>query len=273
MYAIDFEYDGIYLSDFGMIICNFDDSSGSTTVSAGSKITFNTVPMHKGKRYGLTGTQYDECITATFSIAKNPCNIDDFSNMKITNDEARDIMRWLNRREFLKFQIFDEDENDRDACYYDASFNIEKVKIGGELFGFTLTMETNRPFGYGEEQIFVYDMKAGTEYILFDISDEIGYIYPNLVITCKADGDLTLKNLTEDCLMEIKGCKAGEVITIDGNAQIISTTYDSHAIYDDFNFEFFRIGNEFNDRENVITSSLACTLEIKYEPIIKDTPE
>ena len=65
MYAIDFSYDKNFLSDFGMVICSFDSPSGTQTVSAGSKITFNTVPMHNGKKYSLTGTQYDECITAT----------------------------------------------------------------------------------------------------------------------------------------------------------------------------------------------------------------
>lgn len=274
MYAVDFEYDGQYLSDYGFIICSFDGASGSETVSAGSKITFNTVPMHNGKKYSLTGTQYDECITTTFSIAKNPCHYDFFEDMKITNDEYRDLMRWLNRREFLKFQIFDEDENTRDACYYEASFNVEKVLISGMLYGLTLTMETNKPFGYGEEQEFVYEIdNVSNEHILYDVSDEIGYLYPDMVITCNADGNLTLTNETEECSMIINNCSVGEVITIDGDAQIISTSYDSHAIYDDFNFEFFKIGNTFDNRDNVITASLPCTLEIKYEPIIKDIPK
>ena len=280
MYAIDFEYDGQYLSDYGFIICDFDGSSSSETVSAGSKITFNTVPMHKGKRYSLTGTQYDECITTTFSIGKKMCKCYDYEDMKITNDEYRDLMRWLNRNEFLKFQIFDENENTRDACFYEASFNVEKILINGLLYGLTLTMTTNKPFGYGEEQVFVFNLnsKNNKECILYDISDEIGYTYPDMIIKCEEDGVLQLTNVTfstgkDTHLMQIKGCKVGEVITIDGNTQIISSTYDSHNIYDDFNFEFFRIGNTFNNRENVIKSSLACTLEIKYTPIIKDIPE
>lgn len=43
MYALDFEYDGQYLSDYGFIICDFNSSSGADIVSAGSMITFNTV--------------------------------------------------------------------------------------------------------------------------------------------------------------------------------------------------------------------------------------
>ena len=269
----DFSYDNIYLSDFGMIICSFDGTSGSETVSAGSKITFNKVSMDKGKTYSLTGTQYDECIQATFTIAKNPCKHNDNDQMKITNDEYRDLMRWLNRKEFLRFQIFDEDEEFRDACYFNASFNIDKVLIGGKLYGLTLTMETDKPFGYGEEQKFTYTINdTSKNYILYDVSDEIGYIYPNVTIKCMSDGDLTITNETEDCIVTIKNCSVGEVITMNGKAQIITSSYNSHAIYDDFNFEFFKIGNSFDNRENVITASLPCMLEIIYEPIIKDIP-
>ena len=274
MYSTSFFYAGIELVDFGFIICSFDGSSGSTTVSAGSKITFNTVPVDKGRKYSLTGTQYDECIQSTFSIAKNPCKNLSNEEMRITNDEYRDIMRWLNRREFLKFQIFDESDNTRDACYFNASFNVEKVLIGGQLYGLTLTMTTDKPFGYGEEQIFTFNItNTSNSYVLYDVSDEIGQTYPNITITCNESGNLILTNETEDCVMVINNCSKGEVITINGEVQIITSSSSSHAIYDDFNFEFFKIGNTYDNRENIITSTLPCTLEIKYTPIIKDTPE
>lgn len=274
MYAYNFSYGDIYLSDFGMVICSFDSSSGSTTVSAGSRITFNKTSVNKGRKYSLTGTQYDECIQATFSIAKNPCTSIGDDLMRITNDEYRDLMRWLNRKEFLKFQIFDESEKDRDACYFNASFNVEKILVGGVLYGLTLTMETDKPFGYGEEQMFIYDISdTNQKYILYDVSDEIGYTYPDVTITCNESGNLTLTNESEDCVVVINGCTKGEVISLNGETQIISSSSSNHAIYDDFNFEFLRIGNTFDNRENIITATLPCTLKITYEPIIKDTPE
>ena len=128
MYALDFEYDGQYLSDYGFIICSFSGSSGADTVSAGSTVTFNKVSRHSGKKYGLTSTQYDECIEATFCIGKDP-SVYGKDSMQITNDEYRDLMRWLNRREFLKFQLLGGDDYDGETCYYEASFNIGKIKI------------------------------------------------------------------------------------------------------------------------------------------------
>lgn len=270
MYACDFEYDGQYLSDYGFIICSFGGTSDFDTGSAGSRITFNTVPRHRGRMYGLTGTQYDECITATFHICKNPEKYDD---LRITNDEYRDIMRWLNRHEFLRFQVLNEDGKEQEACYYESSFNVDKIMINKVLYGLELTMETNKPFGYGQELSVSWDISdTAKTYVLSDMSDEIGYTYPSMVITCNCAGDLAVYNETENCTMVIKNVSAGEVITIDGATHIMESSLSSHKIYDDFNFEFFRIGNTINNRNNRISVSLPCKLELTYSPIIKDTP-
>ncbi len=272
MYACDFEYDGQYLSDYGFIICNFGGTSDFDTVSAGSKITFNTVSRHRGKIHSLVGTQYDECITSTFQICKNP---EKHSDMHITNNEYRDIMRWLNRNEFLKFQVLYEDDREQDACFYEASFNIDKILINKVLYGLELTMETNKPFGYGQEITVSWDISnsdIAKTYVLSDMSDEIGYTYPTMVITCTKAGDLSIRNETENCTMVIKNVSSGEVITVDGSTGIIESSMESHKIYDDFNFEFFRIGNTISNRNNKISVSIPCNLELTYAPIIKDTP-
>lgn len=274
MRAIDFEYDNQYLSDYGFIICDFNFSSGANEMDAGSTITFNKISRHSGKKYSLSSTQYDECITTSFDICKNP-DIYDPEDMEISNDEYRDIMRWLNRREFLKFQVIDDgnDNFERDTCYYNASFNIDKIKINEKLYGMRLTMETDKPFGYGQEQSVSWTFSdSNVSKILSDISDEIGYIYPTVIITINRNGDLSLYNELENCTTVIKNCKVGEVITLNGDTQIITTTYASHDICNDFNFEFFRIGNTINNRNNRISVSLPCNVVIKYTPIIKDTP-
>ena len=107
MYAIDFEYDGQYLSDYGFIICDFNSSYGIAEASAGSVITFNKIQRDNGRKYGLSSTQYSECVSATFDICKND-DIWERDQLEITNDEYRDLMRWLNRREFLSFQLVDD---------------------------------------------------------------------------------------------------------------------------------------------------------------------
>lgn len=270
MYSLNFEYDGNYLSDFGFIVCAFDYSSGTTNVSAGSEISFNTVSRNSGKHYGLTSTTYDSCIRAEFDICKNPELHDDLT---ISNDEYRDLMRWLNRRKFLPFRIENEDDTVSDTCYYDASFNIEKIKIAEKLCGLHLTMETNRPFGYGATVKNTWSISdTATVCKLYDISDEIGEIYPDVEITVNEDGNLTVYNELTDCTMYIANCTNGEVITIHGLSQIIESSVSGHDIANDFNFIFLKIGNTIDDRLNEITVSLACDLTISYAPIIKDSP-
>lgn len=268
MYATDFEYDEQRLSDYGFIVCNFDFQSGADTVKAGSEITFNLTPYRKGESYWLQNTQYDECIQSTFDICKNP---DIYDDLKITNDEYRDIMRWLNRKEFLRFRIVDY-YNEFDTCYYDASFNIEKITISEILYGLRLSITTDKPFGYGEEQRTYWEVTDTSKiYKINDISDEIGFTYPKLSIVCQESGTLNITNLTTNLTTTIKNCSTNEIITIDSKNQIITSSLDSHKIYDDFNFEFFKLQNTFDNRTNEITISIPCTIEILYSPIIKDS--
>lgn len=93
-----------------------------------------------------------------------------------------------------------------------------------------------------------------------------------MIITCNANGDLSIYNELENCTMVIKNCSVGEVISIDGESQTIKTSSDSHDICNDFNYEFFRIGNTIDNRSNRISVSKPCQVVIKYTPIIKDTP-
>lgn len=269
MNAVDFEYDGQYLNDFGFIICDFNDTSGTNITSAGSNISFKKVSRYGGNIHSLTSTQYEECIEAVFDICKDP---DVYDDLEISNDEFRDLMRWLNRKEFLKFRISDPDL-DYDTCYYNASFNIEKIKVAEKLYGLRLTMETDKPFGYGLEQRMKWDFsEIKPSHVFNDMSDEIGFIYPSIVVTCKDSGNLEISNDLCNTTTRIKNCTNGEVLTMNAETQIISSSIESHKISEDFNYEFFCIGNTYDNRRNTITASLPCTLEIIYTPIIKDIP-
>lgn len=269
MCSYDFEYDGRYLSEFGFIICDFSHSSGPDSVTAGSNISFNTVSRTDGKKRNLVGTKYGDCISASFDICKNPDEHDD-AEMKVTDYEFREMMRWLNRREFLPFQVFDDDDPGKDRCYFNASFNIEKIVMDDTLIGLRLSMETDSPFGYGDKQESTWEIDDNS-IVYTDVSDEIGYIYPELEITCGAAGTLQLNNDRMDTPMIIANCSAGEVISIDGEAQIITSSVSAHKIMDDFNFNFFKIINSYDNRINVISSSIPITIKMSYVPYIKNS--
>lgn len=266
MYVLDFEYDGRYLSEYGFIICDFNSPSGANVVNAGSKITLNTVSRNNGRRRSLTSIQYDDCIRATFDICKNP---DIFSDLTVTNEEFRDLMRWLNRKRFLPFQFLREGFLEHDCCFYNATFNVDKIEINSILYGLRLTMETDMPYGYGSDH--KATLSAG-ENEIYVYGDDIGYIFPNMIITCNSSGDLKITNNTYGGEMVIKNCVAGEVITVYGDQKIIQSSLDSHAIYNDFNFEFLHLGNDIRNRKNSISVNIQCSISLTYKPILKDAP-
>lgn len=262
MKVYDFEYDGQLLSDKGLMICKFD-SSGVETVSNGSELTFNTVPTLNGTRHELTSVEYEDCLTTTFQICKNPCIYE--AEEEISLEEVRDIMRWLNRKGFHKFILINDEYID---TYFEASFNVSRIEVGGVIRGFELEMFTNSPFAFQEAvKLDIKNIVNNGKKLLISKSDEEGYIYPQMEITIDAAGDLEIYNDLDDRTMLIKNCKKGEVITL--NYPIIKTSLASHKIQNDFNWKFFRIARTYEEDANNLTISIPCTIKMTYSPVIK----
>ena len=270
MRSIDFEYDGRCLSDYGFTICTFGGVPGPERVDAGSVITFNQVATISGAKHRLTSAKYDTCYQAAFDICKCTDNDED---MIISGPELRMIMRWLNRREFLPVRFYSDNDEIDNVCYFNASFNIQQIVHDDRLYGLELTMFTDSPFGYSQKVEF--DMAftlSHTSETISDDSDEIGYCYPDLVITCGANGNLSMTNDMTGCTMTIKNCTSGEVITVKGETQSISSSLLTHDINNDFNYDFFTIGNKFRSRLNKIGCNLPCTVKLSYTPVNKAIP-
>lgn len=271
MYARDFEYDGRSLSDYGCIVCDFDGSSGAVFASAGSSITFNKVSRNFGRTNSLSGIQYDECITTTFDICKDP-DVSFEDDIYLSSDECRDLIRWLNRGNFYKFRVL-YDDDDIDTFYYNASFNVEKIKVGERVCGLRLTMETDKPYAYGVEEKFTFAVTRTTtekEYFVKDVSDDIGELYPTVNIVCNGSGDLKIINSTLGKTTLIQNCTKGEKITIDGNTLMVTTSSNDN-VWDRFNYVYPQITNSLKNRVNTFKFSLPCTITISYSPIIKET--
>lgn len=109
------------------------------------------------------------------------------------------------------------------------------------------------------------------EVIIEDSSMEIGYIYPEITIRCLEDGNLSIYNDFDQRETIVENCSADEEITFSKYLQIESSLSE-HEIYDDFNFVFTRIGNNFVTGENILTFSLPCEFTITYNPIRKVLP-
>lgn len=261
MVIYDFEFDGIRLSEKGFILCNFG-SKGLETISNGSQTTFNTVSTLGGSKHNLTNVTYDTCLESVFQICKNSCSD---KNMEISSVEFRQLTKWLSRKSFLKFKLLSEEYID---LYYEIKFDISRIEINGKLYGLELTARTNRPFALQEPKTIVINNKhVNGNHIINDTSHEEGYIYPYTEIIVVENGDIDIYNALEDRHTIIKSCISGEVITMD--YPIITSSISSHKIQNDFNWNFFRIANTFDNSRNDIKVSIPCSIKIKYSPIVK----
>lgn len=267
MLDLDFEYDGIYLSEFGFIICNFD-SSGKGTISEGSEITFDLSPTGMGEKHLVSRAKYDKCITAEFDICKNPAIYNGLTDEDkyITYDEERDLSRWLNRKVMLPFVLL---SDHYEGVIFNGSFNLSKYELGGKIIGFRLKFTSDRPFGYLETtQQFTITVPAVSKTI-YDESDEIGSTGVDMEITVKEAGTLTITNTFDGRVTTLNNCVADEVVTFRDMQIFSSDETHTTTLMNDFNFVFPMIGNTYDDRRNIYTFSLPCDVVLEYKSIRK----
>lgn len=261
MKAIDFEFNNKRLSDFGFIIANF--GSKGLEIVDGAEITFNTIPVCDGSMNYLVSTKYENCLGTTIQVCKYSCSTD---VQEISSSEFREISKWLNRKKFLKFKILDEEHID---LYYNASVaSIGRIELDGRLMGLELNIVTNSPHALKEPRVItIKNLTVDGKHSINDTSYEEGYIYPYIEITINEDGNLNIHNAIEDRDTYIANCVSGEVITMD--YPVIQSSVSSHNIQNDFNWNFFRVANTFENSRNDLAISLPCTIKMKYSPIVK----
>ena len=262
MKAHDFEFANKRLSEFGMVLCQFGGSKGVETITDGAEINFTTIPVMGGLKHNLVATNYEQCLEATFQICKHSC---DGGIQEIMPIEHRNLTGWLCRKKFLKFKLLDESNVD---LYHEAIINVSRIEIDGKLYGFELTVTTNRPFALKESRtIIINNTIQNGKHSFNDNSYEEGYIYPEMEITVNQSGNLKIHNAIENRETYIANCSAGEIITLD--YPVIKSSDSSHNIQNDFNWTFFRIANTYDNSRNDLIISLPCSIKIKYSPIVK----
>lgn len=269
MHATDFIYDGVRLSDTGFMICSFSSESGTSNSSAGSNIEFHTVSQQHGEVNPLISSEYSECFSTTITICKNT---DVQSDTTITESELRQMMLWLNRRDYNDVVLIDDARStDVYELRFRGSFNVDVLQFAGHIIGLDLHLRTNKPFAVGQQEVLTTTLQSGGATWRVDYkSDSVGSQYPHLFkVTCRQAGNLSIVNKQEDRTTYVGGCTNGEVITFDCENQIITTSNINHKVCNDFNFVFPRLYRSFASATNEFTVSLPCSVEIRYNPIIK----
>lgn len=221
MYATNFEYAGEKLSDYEMIICDFNSSNSIETVSSGADLVFHQARPTGGSKWNLYSATYEDAYGITFQICKDPDKAATQQEMYLDPDLISALQRWLCRDQYYTFKI--DDDNYRNI-FWRSVFSSKQITLNGEIIGLELTMKTDAPFAYMDEVSVEYECTAGTSFDFYDISEEAGYIYPSLKITILSDGNFSLTNSMDAKIFKIANCSAGEILKIDGDILYITTS-------------------------------------------------
>lgn len=278
MHFIDFEYDKERLSDYGMVICNFNGNKGIETVPSGADISFNQTKPSGTDKFHLYSSNYESAYTATFQICKNPCGKKSDGSMHLTTDEVSAIQRWLCRKN--SYHIFKIDQNGYENIFWKSTFSSKQIMADGHIIGLELTMSTDCPYAYSEIRPIEFNCKANEPFTVYDTSDEEGHIYPSMEIQFPENAlapnenavpfTFELSNSLDSKTTKIKNCSANEIIKIDGEHLIISSSGAPHpSLASDFNYFFPKIVNSYGNRKNIFTANADCKIVFKYDPIKK----
>ena len=253
----DFIFDGYKLSDFGYIITHdglFDETG------AVSAMKFTNISGAQSDIDRKVAHTYDEKYHCDITIMKNPCQDGD---LNLTNNEISRMARWLCRKEYKWFRWID--DIGQDEIWWEVQIAMDKVMLGDSVIGLTLHVTANRP--YGLSQLYEYEWVGGldTTTTLFVQSDEEGYIYPDVTITVKGGGTVSITNLYENRTTEIANCTSSEVLTLrGGDTKQITTTIAKHNLSQDFNYKFLRLCNRWQKNENKLVISPNANVSISY---------
>lgn len=261
----DFIFDGQTLSGFGYVICSFG-SVGIETAPV-SEMNYTSVQAAASDISRKATTSYAENLSKTIQIMKKNCT-DTTDKYAITNDELSQLSKWLCRKDYKWFRWVD--TKDDDEIFYEVKIDLRQIHLSGNRVGLELAITANRPYGVTREIKSIKDFTSDTPHTFGVYSDDEGYIYPDVVITLKESGDLSISNAFEDRITYIGGCTQGEVITIYGGDMLqIESSRKEHNLGDTFNYKFPRLCCTYGNSNNSITASLDCRMELKYRGIRK----
>lgn len=253
--ATDFTFRDKKLSDFGFIIANFDSSSDDDASCGNIEVITERPPM--SDKNVIYGVSYGEPIKLSFQIVKFDFVSCICSETPVTDTEYEELMRWLVKSTYNYLNFDDSD------IYFNVTINVTAKKVGGKIRGFEITATNDAVYSYSQE--YTTELVSGD--VFTDESSVIGYTYPEkVVITALSDGDLYygVYDDNDKRTMYFEDCVAGEILTIDCEHKIVSSSVSSHDLSSCFNFVFFNFCNNEETRENKIIGMNVSSAQITY---------
>jgi len=210
-----FIYNGISSRDFGLILASINNSLNE--ILSGSGMEIQSVSILKNPRKLFLGAKETQVLEFPIEIvSEKPIDLPTFLRVK----------EWLfGNAEYRKFQIEDE-------WYSDFYFNCilkanEDIKFGGEYFGVRCNVECDSPYAYTFPKTKTYSFDNSIiNYFEFDnFSAEVYGLRPIIEFKLSNSGkDFKIINLKTNRIFEMKDLLPNEIITVDNQNEIISSS-------------------------------------------------
>ncbi len=229
------------LSDYGFMLASFDPGSSNFEDELGMDyetieefIGQNPVPVYLGARY--TGK-----LKPHAAVVKDPRYNKD---MYFSEHECRELLRQLTGfTGYRLMQIYSYKLDE--LLYYNVRItNASYKKIGGKVAGILLSMECDSQFAWSKEFTAVYTAAAGQPFLFCNTSDDLyHYLLPSVTIASAAPIErLDIQNLSDGgWTTTIQHIRQGEIIQMDSQHEILTSSVPGRMLWNDFNMHFIRL--------------------------------
>lgn len=196
-YGKSFTYDGISSEDFHLVLAGL--SIPDTDLGLSRSTEKSTINKYR-KQVNVFGTTYDDVLSFTIVLIKDPCTYTDMNDLKFSRQDIREISAWLTSPQFPKlFHMYNyanqTDENSiplngwEEYDYFGVFTNVQATD--DNIYSLSCDFECNTPFALSPLQtVTIQDEGVVTN----ESDDHYDYVYPYLIITPTSADQVTIKN-------------------------------------------------------------------------------
>jgi len=247
--GMNFVYDGVSSDIYDVIMVDFE----SPTPSNDEETSLLTGKSTSGDRWDLYGVEYASPLTSSITIINN-------DSTYIDTEKQVALKKWLCKNRYGWFQVEQEDMAD---IYYRCIFNNPKIyNLGRRNAGLIFTMTCDAPYAWSAEFNRKFSVLESTGTFTFNhTSDFDEYILrPVVTITSNTNGSIEIINTSDHSrTVKVDNCVVGEVITIDGLNDKISSS-NGRVVINSWNKNFL----ELIEGKNNLSIKGKCSVNLSY---------
>ena len=254
-YAREFSFDGIPSSNYALTISSTTDGSEVSTNFPGDVKLFTEKLFNRTDEF-YYGASVEPSLEFPVTF------LTDNEELMAVNLEK--IGLWLfGKRNYSDLKILQPDM--QNVTYRCFMLQPKIIRIGNTIKGVSALVHSKDPWGLSEEKMYTYTFTPPVSNVVItnnNLSDDSGYLYPNMTITmADTGGDISITNTSDNNrVFSFSGLLANEVITIDNSLQIISSNSGLRRL-GNFNKNFLRLVSGSN---NLLITGAVTQITLEY---------